>query len=361
MLLIHIKYFEEYIMKNTLLFISCFFCFSLSAMAAPPLGTPRYDEIEWPDDEEATPALIRLGKTLFFDSRLVPNGQQSCGSCHDPSTGYSDGMAKDFKGHSKWKRAKRNSPMINNLAWEPIIHWDGRTSDGKCFIPEDTKQEVCFPPLEAQAFKSMKKRKVYTHFMPKIAVIPEYQKMFKAAFPPNGEITHANMAWAIGAFERSLLSNDSPFDKYLAGNTHAMNESAIRGMKLYEGKANCIKCHNGSNFSDSGFHNIGLEGKDRGRAKIMEKNKDKDFSDFEGAFRTPGLRNTALTAPYMHDGRFGTLEDVVKYYNTGEGGHINQSNQIKPLHLTDREVWDVVMFLYALTDPVKIEMPVVPN
>ncbi len=348
-------------MKKALLFIFYFCGLSLPVMGAPALGTPSYDDIEWPDDEEASPALIKLGKTLFFDPRLVPNGQQSCGSCHDPSTGLSDGMAKDFKGHSKWKQAKRNSPMISNLAWEPIIHWDGRTPSDKCFTPEDTKEEVCFPPLEAQAFKSMKKRKIYTHFMAKISVLPEYQQLFKAAFPPNGEITHANMAWAIGAFERSLVSNDSPFDKYLAGNPHAMNDSAIRGMKLFKEKANCMKCHNGPNFSDSGFHNIGLKGDDRGRAKILEKNKDKDFAKFEGAFRTPGLRNTALTAPYMHDGRLGTLEKVVRYYNKGGDGHINQSNQIKPLNLTDKEEWDLVMFLHALTDPVEIEMPIIPK
>ena len=140
-----------------------------------------------------------------------------------------------------------------------------------------------------------------------------------------------------------------------------MNDSAIRGLSLFKGKGNCMDCHNGPNFTDGGFHNIGLKGKDRGRAAVMEKMKDRDFADFEGAFRTPGLRNVVLTAPYMHDGRLGSLEEVIDYYDKGGDGIKHTSNLIKPLKLTEHEKWDLIAFLYALTDPIEIERPAVPE
>lgn len=347
-------------MKESILVYLLLSIFCLPVVADSIFGTPRYEDIKWPGGKEASSELIELGKTLFFDPRLVPNEGQSCGSCHDPNMGFSDGMAFDLKGHSNWRDDERNSPMINNLAWEPIIHWDGRTQDGDCFTPADTKKEVCFPALESQAYKSMIKRKVYDSFIPKIKVIKKYQTMFAAAFPGDGQITHANIAWAIGAFERSLVSNNSPFDRYLAGDKLAISPSAERGLALFKGKGNCAICHNGVNLTDGGFHNIGLGVKDRGRAAILEKRKDK-YSAFEGAFRTPGLRNVALTAPYMHDGSIGTLEGVIEHYNKGGESKKGLSHFMKPLNLSKREVWDLVAFLHMLTDPIEVAYPEIPQ
>ena len=128
---------------------------------AEPNGTPNVKNIKWWNNQEPSQALIDLGRHLFFDPRLILSGEQSCASCHSPHMGYADGLAKDLTGHKKWKQAKRNSPTIYNLAWAPVLHWDGRTPDGQCFVPEDTKEKVCLPPLESQAFKSMRSRKVY--------------------------------------------------------------------------------------------------------------------------------------------------------------------------------------------------------
>ncbi len=326
---------------------------------AEPLGAPNPQAIKWPDKTPPSKALVDLGRHLFFDPRLVLNEQQSCASCHNPHMGYADGLALDVRGHKDWKRAKRNSPSLYNLAWVPVLHWDGRTPDGQCFVPEDTKEKVCLPPLESQAFKSMRSRQVYTGFMPKIKAILAYRHMFEKAFPPDGEITHVNMARAIAAFERTIVSDDSPFDRYMKGNKMALTSSAKRGLELFQGKAGCIACHGGANFTDWNFHNVGLKSDDPGRGGRVKSEAEKQ--EFHKAFRTPPLQNVALTAPYMHDGSLGSLEEEVDFYDRGGDDPNNRSPLIRPLGLTPRETWDLVAFLYLLTDPAEVETPAIPG
>ena len=326
---------------------------------AEPNGTPSLNDIKWPNNTAPSQDLVDLGRHLFFDPRLVLNEQQSCASCHSPHMGYSDGLATDLSGHKDWKRAKRNSPSLYNLAWAPVLHWDGRTPDGQCFVPKDTQQEICLPPLESQAFKSMRSRKVYDGFMPKIKTVPAYREMFAKAFPPNGEITHVNMALAIAAFERTIISNNSPYDRYLKGQKTALTTAAQQGLALFQGKARCTQCHNGPNFTNWHFHNIGLKSKDPGRAARMKNEADK--KKFHKAFKTPGLRNVALTAPYMHDGSLKTLEEVVEFYNRGGDDPTNLDPLMQPLNLTAREQWALVAFLHALTDPFQTELPTIPG
>ncbi len=318
---------------------------------AAPLGVPDAENIPWYNDKKPSDDLIHLGKLLFFDNRLVPDENQSCASCHDPNMGFSDGVALDIKHNGK--KNKRNSPHLYNLAWAPAVHWDGRT-EKECYFPEDTEKEVCLPPLEGQAFKSMKKRGVYKTFIPKIRANAEYRKLFKKAFPPKGEINHTNMAIAIGAFERTLVSNNSAFDRYLKGDNNALSPEAKRGMALFAGKAKCILCHDGPNFTDHGFHNIGVDSDDKGRGVKLE------LEAMQGAFKTPGLRNVLLTAPYMHDGSLGTVEDVIRFYNRGGDREENLSKDINPLNLSDKDIWDLVAFLSSLTDPVFVNRPNVP-
>ncbi len=326
---------------------------------AEPNGTPSLDKIKWPGNQAPSQALVDLGRHLFFDPRLILNEKQSCASCHSPHMGYADGLAVDLSGHKDWKRAKRNSPSLYNLAWAPVLHWDGRTPDGQCFVPDDTKEKVCLPPLESQAFKSPRSRKVYDGFMPKIKAVKAYQEMFAKAFPPNGKITHVNMARAIAAFERTIISLDSPYDRYLQGQKTALSASAQRGLKLFQSKARCTLCHSGPNFTDWRFHNIGLKSDDLGRAGRVESEADK--KTFFKAFKTPGLRNVALSAPYMHDGSVQTLEGVVEFYDRGGDDRAHLDALMQPLNLTTREKWDLVAFLHALTDPLEIDIPVIPG
>ncbi|MGI9335277.1 MAG: cytochrome-c peroxidase [Gammaproteobacteria bacterium] len=303
--------------------------------------------------------MVDLGRHLFFDPRLILSEEQSCASCHSPHMGYADGVARDLTGHKDWKRAKRNSPSLYNLAWAPVVHWDGRTPAGKCFTPQDTQREVCLPPLESQAYKSMRSRKVYEGFLPKVKAVAAYRDMFAAAFPTDGAITHLNMAIAIAAFERTLVSDDSPYDRYIQGNQSALSPGAKRGLVIFQGKGRCIGCHGGPNFTDWGFHNIGVKGDDPGRGGRVKDEAAK--KTFHKTFKTPGLRNVALTAPYMHDGSLAALEDVIEFYDRGGDDATNLDPQITPLGLTDKEKWDLVEFLHALTDPVDVEIPVIPG
>lgn len=330
-------------------------------LAAPVLAAdrPSNDRSSWPEGTPRSDAAVDLGRHLFFDPRLVLSEDQSCASCHSPHTAFADGVARDLTAHKDWKPAKRNSPTIYNLTNAPVVHWDGRTPAGQCFTPEDTGKEVCLEPLESQAFKSMRSRKIYDGFMPKVKAEPAYRAMFKAAFPPDGAITHLNMALAIAAFERTLVSNASAYDRYMDGDANALSPEAKRGLAVFEGKGQCTACHNGPDFTDWQFHNIGVDSDDPGHGKIQETDEEK--AEYQGAFKTPGLRNVALTAPYLHDGSLGTLEEVVAFYDRGGDRRDNLSPLIEPLGLTDREKWDLVVFLGALTHTIEVQPPALPG
>ncbi len=321
--------------------------------------TPSNDRSTWPAGTPRSDAAVDLGRHLFFDPRLVLSGDQSCASCHSPHAAYADGVALDLRAHKGWSKAKRNSPSLYNLTFAPVVHWDGRTPAGQCLTAKDTGVETCLQPLEAQAFKSMRSRKIHEGFLPKVKAEPVYREMFKKAFPPNGEVTHLNMALAVAAYERTLVSNNSAYDKFKAGDQTAMSVEAQRGLTIYEGKGNCTACHNGPNLTDWQFHNIGVDSEDKGRGAKMKTAEEK--AEFRGAFKTPGLRNVALTAPYMHNGSVGTLEGVVEFYDRGGDRKDNLSPLIKPLGLSDREKWDLIAFLNALTHTVESQPPTIPG
>jgi cytochrome c peroxidase len=173
-------------------------------------------------------------------------------------------------------------------------------------------------------------------------------------------ITAQGVAEAIAAFERTVISTNSPFDKFLAGDSKAMNESAQRGLKILRGKGRCVLCHNGPNFTDNKFHNLGVPQtgplkEDLGRYNVTKKDADR------GAFKTPTLRSVVETGPYMHDGAFKTLEEVVEFYNRGGGKNPHLDPFIAPLNLTDQEKKDLVEFMKALTgEKLNIAMPTLP-
>jgi cytochrome c peroxidase len=189
--------------------------------------------------------------------------------------------------------------------------------------------------------------------------IKGYQQQFRAVF--GAEVNLQGMAEAIAAYERTIISTNSAFDKYVAGDATAMDERAVRGMALFKGKARCILCHNGPNFTDNQFHNLGVPQvgplkEDLGRYSVTRAEKDK------GAFKTPTLRSMSETAPYMHDGAFKTPEEVVDFLNAGGGANPNLSPLVKPLNLTPDERADLVAFLKALTgEPIPFQLPNIPK
>lgn len=221
--------------------------------------------------------------------------------------------------------------------------WDGR---------KRSLEHQATGPIEADAEMNQPMPELLTE----LKKIPGYVAMFDAAYPGEG-ITQDTIARAIASFERTVVASDAPFDRWVNGDKNAMSKAAVRGFKVFDGKGNCTACHQGWNFVDDGFHNIGLaETDDVGRYAFVKVNV------LKGAFKTPTLRNVALTAPYMHNGAYATLEEVVEHYNEGGKVKDNLSPNMKPLHLTSREKQDLVEFLKALTSPEEnITVPRLPN
>ncbi|MCF6439457.1 hypothetical protein L1077_08445 [Pseudoalteromonas luteoviolacea] len=301
------------------------------------LSTPDVDDIEYFDDEEPSEREIELGKMLFFEHRLSKNQNQSCATCHNPELGFSDGLAKGIG--SGGDILGRNAPHLYNLAWSAIFFWDGRAK---------TLEEQALGPIVSDVEMQMTPKEA----VGRLKKIPFYDKEFKEVY---GSVTFENIGRAIAAFEKTIISDNSAFDQYLAGEKQAMSHSAIRGLQLFVGKARCVKCHDGANFTDDSFHNIGIEDNDEGRFLIDPNSK------LKGAFKTPGLRNIIMSAPYMHDGSLASLEEVVEHYDKGAVNVKDVSPLIVPLNLNPQEKADLIAFMAALTDPVVIQRPKLPN
>ncbi len=310
-----------------------------------------------PEDNPMTRAKIELGRQLYFDPRLSSDNTISCGSCHDPAQGY--GAQTQFGIGVAGQQGGRNSPVAYNRIVSKAQFWDGRADS-----------------LEAQAVgpiaNPIEMGNSHEQCVADVAAIPGYKLQFDKIFPDG--VTIDNVGKAIAAFERALVTGPTPYDyqndldtfeKVFADDlefldeepelkeqydalkaavaANPMSESAKRGMRLFFGKANCTACHAGANFADEQYHNLGVgmesEKPDLGRYEVTKDEKDK------GAFKTPTLRNIALSAPYMHDGSQETLEEVVEWYN--KGGHKNPwlSDKMKPLNLTKQEEADVVAFM----------------
>jgi len=290
----------------------------LEAVAEPP-GLPP---LAYPSDNLPTPEKISLGKQLYFDGRLSADNKVSCASCHDPAKGFSNG--EQFATGVEGKKGGRNSPTVINAAYQKYQFWDGRAK---------SLEEQALGPIQNPIEMNMTLDAVVT----KLNAIQGYKEQFQKVF--GTDVTSEGIAKAIAAYERTVLSGDAPYDRFKAGDKTALSDAAQRGMKLFFGKANCAACHAGPNFTDNGFHNIGLSGNDEGRIVVTKVTGDK------GAFKTPTLREIAKTGPYMHDGSLKTLEDVVAQYVKGGTPNPQLDEEIYPLKLSAEEIADLVTFL----------------
>ena len=280
-----------------------------------------------PKNNAMTPARVELGNMLFFDPRLSGSKWISCATCHNPAMGWADGLPTAIgNGMTTLQRA---TPTIVNTAFNELQMWDGR-----------------FHSLEEQAAGPMlapgEMNGTMDEILAKLKSIPGYVQAFERAYPGEG-VTKDTVSKALASFERTIISQGAPFDAWVHGKTTAISSSAQRGFDLFTGKANCVACHSGPNFTDEGFHNIGLNGDDQGRfAKLPIKIS-------KGAFKTPTLREIAETAPYMHNGEYRTLEEVIDHYDRGGDNHDNLDPSIKPLGLTAGEKHDLLQFLKTLS------------
>lgn len=284
-----------------------------------------------PDDNPMNDDKIALGKLLYFDNRLSKDMTIACASCHNPYHGFADpsatstGVGRALGG--------RNSPTVLNRLFSSDQFWDGRAAD---------LETQAHGPLTNPAEMAMGS---HEDVVARVKAVHGYAPLFQKSFGDE-TIDIRRIAQAIAAYERTVLTGNSPFDRYTAGDKDAMSAAAVRGMALFNGKANCKACHAGFNFTDENYRNIGVgmnkPKPDLGRYEVTKKDADR------GAFKTPTLRNLLQTAPYMHDGSETTLLAVVEFYDRGGIGNPNLSSDIKPLHLSDQEKRDLVAFLEAL-------------
>jgi len=349
--------------------------FPAAIALAGPLGLPP---VPVPAGNPMTSEKITLGSTLFNDKRFSATGEVSCATCHDPAKAFTDSPLKTSEGINKLT-GTRNAPTVVNAAFNATQFWDGRSAD-----LEDQSQHPFVNPVEMGL-------KDHEPILKIVRGDPTYAEMFRKAFGIEpAAITMDHVKKAIATFERTIVSGDSPFDKwYFGGDKAAMSEAAVRGFKVFLGDGRCVSCHvieqDQALFTDNRFHNIGvginriqdrvpeiapkfLEAKAQGMdvdVKVLTDPASSELGRFAvtegldelGAFKTPTLRNVAVTAPFMHDGSLATLRDVVLHYNNGgvtnKGDRVNDflSGGIRPLNLEDQQISDLVAFMEALTSP----------
>lgn len=297
------------------------------------------DAAQIPDDNPLTVEKIALGKKFFWDTRWSASGTVSCAGCHRPDHGWSDPrpFSTDFAG----KPTTRHAPTLVNRLFSEQQHWSGERAS-----------------LEEQAHLDV--NTTNEKVMAQLGTVPEYRREFRAAF--GRDFDSVGVAQAIAAYVRTIVSGNSPYDRFQAGDRTAMSASAQRGLRLFEGKALCSRCHAGFNFTGEGYRNIGVgmdkPNPDLGRYTITREDADR------GAFKTPTLRDVARRGPYMHDGSERTLAGVVELYDRGGVKNPWLSSDMKPLGLTAQERADLVEFMKALTgeiDPAVSHPPVLPK
>jgi cytochrome c peroxidase len=304
------------------------------------------DTPPYPADNKPNEARVELGKMLFFDPRIGGDGNMSCATCHNPLLGWSDGLptAKGFKSQI----LGRASPVVVNTAYNSIQMWDGR---------KKSLEDQAIGPMEA----SVEMQTNFTELLNLLNHTETYKDAFEKAYPGEG-VNKKTVAKAIASFERTVISNNSPFDKWVKGDKKALNKQEVEGFKLFVNpdKGNCAVCHSAPNFTDNGFHNVGLaswgvENPDVGRYA------ERPLGLMKGAFKTPTLRDISLSAPYFHDGSSTTLDEVMDHYIKGGVVKTNLSPNMKALELNDSEKEAIIAFLKKLTSPREnFELPLLP-
>lgn len=314
----------------------------VDGVTVPDIG-PLPSTVPIPPTNLNYKAKVKLGKQLYFDGRLSKNGAVSCAFCHIPDAGFAD--PRQFSLGVGGKKGNRQAPTVFNTAFNPTQFWDGRAG---------SLEEQAIAPIE----NPVEMAETHENVVAKLNKIKGYRNQFRAVF--GTDVSLQGIAEAIAAYERTIISTNSAFDKYVKGDKQAMSDAAVRGMALFKGRARCILCHNGPNFTDNRFHNLGVPQvgplkEDLGRHNVTRQERDK------GAFKTPTLRSIAETAPYMHDGVFPTLEEVVDFLDAGGAPNPHLSPLMKPLKLDKQEKSDLVAFLKALSGaPIPFEMPKLP-
>lgn len=314
-----------------------------------------FPEMKLRANNQTTQEKIELGRLLYFDPALSGDNTQSCATCHHPDLGFSDGrnFSMGFGGEGLGperqggKQVRRGAPTVWNAAFNHKQFWDGRA--------EDLEDQARFPITSADEMNQNP-----DELVKELKAIPEYVQLFDKAFGGSGAsaVTFDNVTFAIAAFERTIISDNSPFDRYAAGDATALTAEQRRGLTLFRSlKTRCFECHGFPTFANPDFKVIGVP-KMPGQPDDFGRSEIEGGEPYKNAFKVPTLRNVALTAPYMHNGRFQTLEEVIDFYAAGGGKGQglelpNLDDKIRRFKLSDQERKDLVAFLHALTDESK--------
>jgi cytochrome c peroxidase len=291
----------------------------------PPLGLDLYMPI--PEENPLTVEKIEMGRRLFFDRRLSRDGSVSCATCHDPARAFSTGLRVSTGVFSR--QGRRNAPAIINRGYGRAFFWDARS-----------------PSLEDQVLKPIQD--------------PNEMDLTLDEASARVNLDSTTMSRALASYVRSILSGDSPYDRFLNGDRTALSPEQRVGLQVFRGRGNCTACHVGPNFSDEKLHNTGVAWRelspssgevgrfqDEGRFVVTGRLED------HGAFKTPTLREVARTAPYMHDGSLATLEAVVDFYDDGGRPNPYIDPEIHPLHLAAEEKQALVVLLKSLSGTIR--------
>ena len=297
---------------------------SLSSIEIP-FGLPDFHQ---PANNPITDEKIQLGRRLFFDKNLSNDRTVSCASCHDPDKSWSNGQR--YGVGVAGKEGERNVPSLINVAYFRQLFWDGRAGslEAQALFPLLSPEEMAMPSREA--------------ILRRLHADPEYEQLFAKAFSDG--ITITNLTFALACYQRTILAGNSPYDRYVAGDKEAMSAAAVRGLDVFLGRGKCSGCHVPPKFLDYSFYNLGVgmdsEQPDLGRYHVFK------MESAKGKFKTPTLRDIALTAPYMHDGSMETLMETVEIYDKGGIRNRYLSTEVRrPLRLTEQEKNDLVSFM----------------
>jgi cytochrome c peroxidase len=315
-----------------------FIVFSVSACRDSALRIPEgWPAPEIAEDKALTEERILLGRRLFYDPILSADSSVSCASCHNPALAFADSVPVSAGVHGTQK-GFRNTPSLFNVAWHPYFFAEGGVPDLELLTvaPMQTESEMDFNI--GLAVKRLEQD-------------PAYVRMFQKAY--NRAPDTYSLTRALGAFQRSLISGNSRYDRFLRGDSSVFSAREIRGMKLFfSDRTGCSDCHSGFLFTDFGFYNLGYySADDAGRFRLTSVPSDR------GRFKTPSLRNVAVTAPYMHGGSVATLEDMLLFYNTGGGPEDGKDRRIRSLGLSENELDEIHAFLKTLTDSSALTNP----
>jgi cytochrome c peroxidase len=296
--------------------------------------------VPYPKDDPYTRAKHDLGLTLFFDPILSGGKIRSCSTCHNPGLSWADGQPRAMGE----KQLPQRTPTLLNVAWTPKLGWDGHFR---------SLEDVAIGPITNPDNMNLPEDKL----IERLSAVPGYVRAFDAAFG-KGDITVPTLEQALATFERSIVSDDAPFDRWIRGDEQAIGVAAKRGFALFNGKANCAACHSGWAFTDASFHDVGVaKDDDIGRGRLFPTSVKLQY-----AFKTPTLRDVTRRGAYMHDGSLPTIEEVIDLYNRGGIDRPSRDDEIHQLNLPQSAKADLIAFLETLNAaPKPFSAPALPR